>query len=301
MIASPKLVERHIIKGRQPIRVYLQGGLGNQLFQLAAGLDAANRLQVGLLLDCSRLGNPNTALRKYALDPYTLPEHVQVIRNPSGWKALFHKRSVNKMKNVLSRKHFVENDMGFDEAFNSVKPGFTLDGYFQSVRYFESIKAQVISVIDSCSLTQVERELVDNLSLVPFTAIHVRRGDYTNPHVASVHGLAGPKYFSEALAQLETASKLGRKLYFSDSPDMVREEFGLAFGDFAPNNLSEAATLHLMSRATSVIASNSTFSWWAGLVAEHANNGIVIVPKPWFADRTPADLVPQNWRQISRN
>jgi hypothetical protein len=281
--------------------MYLQGGLGNQLFQLAAGLATANRLQVRLILDCSRLGDPNTALRKYALHPFALPDQIDVVHGSSRWNAFFHKRAVNRVKNLLSHTHYLENAGAFDPAFEDVKAGFTLDGYFQSIGYFESVKPQMIELIADCKLSQAESDVVEEYSQEPFTAIHVRRGDYTNPQVAAVHGIAGQNYFRNALSELDLASNTGRKLYFSDSPDFVREEFGLEIRDFAPNNLSEAATLLLMSRANNVIASNSTFSWWAGLAAESSKNGIVIVPKPWFADTTPPHLVPPHWRQIPKN
>lgn len=281
--------------------MYLQGGLGNQLFQLAAGLDVANRLEVRLILDCSRLGDPRTALRTYALNPFALPDYVDVFRGSSGWSAFLHKRSVNRVKNLLTGKHYVENADAFDPAFQDVRPGFTLDGYFQSESYFESVKLQMLELIESCELSDSERQVVEKLSKEAFTAIHVRRGDYTNPQVAAVHGLAGQKYFKSALSEIETASTVVRKLYFTDSPETVREEFGLESKDFAPNNLSEAATLLLMSRADNVIASNSTFSWWAGFSAQSHKNGIVIVPKPWFAAMTPPHLVPSQWRQLKKN
>lgn len=281
--------------------MYLQGGLGNQLFQLAAGLATSQRLQVGLILDCSRLGEPGLALRKYALAPFNLPANVEAHPSKSNWDALVHKRSVNTLKNLVTRNHLVEKGPGFDPAFEAVKPGFTLDGYFQSVRYFESVKASVIEMIRSCQLTEHERERVDALSQKPFNAVHVRRGDYTDPRVAAVHGLAGPKYFQESLSILGSSSSIVRNLYFSDSPGIVQAELGLSPEDFAPNDLSEAATLLLMSRATNVIASNSTFSWWAGLVAEHTSGGAVIVPSPWFAGSTPPDLIPNQWLQITKN
>ena len=281
--------------------MYLQGGLGNQLFQLAAGLSTARRLQVGLILDCSRLGEPGLALRKYALAPFKIPENVVVVENPSRWHVLAQKRLVNKLKNLVTRNHFVEKGPGFDLGFEDVKPGFTLDGYFQSIRYFDSVRPDVIEMIRTCSLSQAEREVIDSLSQQPFHAVPVRRGDYINPQVASVHGLAGPKYFQDSLVHLATSSPIDRNLYFSDSPSIVQAELGLKPEYFAPNDLSEAATLLLMSRATNVIASNSTFSWWAGLVAESSRGGLVIVPSPWFAESTPTDLVPENWLQITRS
>lgn len=281
--------------------MYLQGGLGNQLFQLAAGLEVANRLRVDLVLDCSRLGDPESALRKFALDPFNLPENVRVVRKPSTLEAWSNRRIVNRLKNNFNRRHFIENAEGYDKSIELVKPGFTLDGYFQSTRYFASAKPQVLELIRSCHLNPKELESVEALSREPFIAVHIRRGDYTNPEVAAVHGLAGRAYFKEAIAHLEKSTSLGRILYFSDSPKIVQVELDLMPQDFAPNDLSEVATLLLMSRATHLIASNSTFSWWAGLVCDSTNSGSVIVPKPWFAETTPPDLLPTHWLQIANS
>jgi hypothetical protein len=281
--------------------MYLQGGLGNQLFQLAAGLAISKRLNVDLILDCSRLGNPNNALRRYALEPFPLPTSVRVIRHSNWLQKLLNKRFVNRITNPFSQKHLVEVPGGFDARISQVQPGWTLDGYFQSSLYFQNYKSEIVDLLQSCRIDADETRRINDLAKMPFTAVHVRRGDYTDPAVAAVHGLAGEGYFAAALDCLNSKAPLGRVLYFTDSPSIVVNELGISLKDVVPNDLSETATLVLMSRAKNVIASNSSFSWWAGLMAESRANASVVVPKPWFVNSTPKDLIPSSWVSINKS
>jgi len=267
---------------------------------LAAGLDISKRLNVDLILDCSRLGNPDNALRQYALEPFPLPASVRVIRRSNGVKTLINKRFVNQIVNRIARRHFVELQGGFDPKISQVKPGWTLDGYFQSLLYFQNCKSEIIEILRSCRIEADESRRIDDLAKIAFTAVHVRRGDYTAPAVAAVHGLAGEKYFADALGYLKSKASLGRVLYFTDSPSIVIKELGISLNDIVPNDLSETATLALMSRAQNVIASNSSFSWWAGLMAESIGNASVVVPQPWFINSTPKDLIPSSWVSINK-
>ncbi len=280
--------------------MYLQGGLGNQLFQLAAGLAISNFLGVELILDCSRLGNPKQSLRKYALGPFPLPASVRIILRSNRLQTILNKRFVNQISNRFTRTHFVESPGGFDPKISQVKSGWTLDGYFQSSLYFQNCKSEIIDLLQSCQIETDERRRIDELANIPFTAIHVRRGDYLDPAVAAVHGIAGEGYFADALDYLKSKAPLGRVLYFTDSPSIVMDELGINPKDIVPNDLSETATLVLMSRAQNVIASNSSFSWWAGLMAESIANASVVVPEPWFLSSTPKDLIPSSWVSINK-
>jgi len=68
------------------ITVRLNGGLGNQLFQYAAGLGVANRLGCNLTLDVSRLENPGPGVtpRQFELGFLTkAPNTVRVPEPPA--------------------------------------------------------------------------------------------------------------------------------------------------------------------------------------------------------------------------
>jgi hypothetical protein len=57
------------------VRVFLTGGLGNQLFQLAAGLSALDEICGRVLLD-TKLGKPRTTLGAADVLHFRLPENV---------------------------------------------------------------------------------------------------------------------------------------------------------------------------------------------------------------------------------
>jgi len=64
------------------ITVRLNGGLGNQLFQYAAGLGVANRLACNLLLDVSCLENPGPEVAPLQFELEFLTKTPKIYRVP---------------------------------------------------------------------------------------------------------------------------------------------------------------------------------------------------------------------------
>jgi hypothetical protein len=53
----------------------------------------------------------------------------------------------------------------------------------------------------------------------------------------------------------------------------------------------------LMSRASDLIISNSTFSWWSAYISNKETN--VVAPNKWFRDlEDPKMLIPEHWHQV---
>jgi hypothetical protein len=52
---------------------------------------------------------------------------------------------------------------------------------------------------------------------------------------------------------------------------------------YGPDAVDEWQGLRIMSQASFVITSNSTFSWWGALLAS-INGGVAYIPSPWFAN-----------------
>lgn len=81
------------------------------------------------------------------------------------------------------------------------KPPFILDGYWQSYKYFESIKLDLQKLfLKPKGLNKANREMLKKISHTRSVCVHIRRGDYvSNPHANSFHGVLTPNYYKNAL------------------------------------------------------------------------------------------------------
>jgi hypothetical protein len=91
---------------------------------------------------------------------------------------------------------------------------------------------------------------------------------------------------------------------FTDSPQTVRDEFknfGIKTRVIEPPLGSDPIeSMVLMSNASKIAISNSTFSWWAAKLAPPTTS--VYAPSKWFEHRTdPRDLIPTSWKRVDSN
>ena len=122
----------------------LKGGIGNQLFQYAAGRALSAQHGVMLKLDISAFDND--PLRVYALKDFSItapiasPHDISVI---TGTKYLKFLRAalnaVEKRKPYYRRCIYNEQHFHFDKNFFNAPDKVYLSGYWQSELYFQNI------------------------------------------------------------------------------------------------------------------------------------------------------------------
>jgi glycosyl transferase family 11 len=302
------------------ITVSLIGGLGNQMFQYAAGKALAERHRVPLALDIS--GFRDYPLRAFLLDRLRVPEATSIVpaepRKPNQknfararWKAridrVFGKAGLPKLGQ--SPNEYREPHFHYDPVFECLGPQTAIFGYFQSERYFSSIAdslrdwfspRQPLSEGATAALAQIQ------LSRLP-VSVHVRRGDYLNPSTMEVHGILGSPYYRAAIDRIESA--LGSKVdYFVFSDDAAAAEQVLDFLPTSRFNHVRGDPKHpwedmtLMSRCRHHVIANSSFSWW-GAWLNSSPEKVVIAPRAWFTQtglrlRDTCDLYPPDWVQL---
>ncbi|HLH52263.1 MAG TPA: glycosyltransferase [Verrucomicrobiae bacterium] len=278
--------------------VKLQGGLGNQMFQYAAGLALARRLSAQLKLDLSflldRSPRPNFTYRDFCLDIFQLPSGCELLRNPGA---------------VARLPKFVEQQFNFDPRFETLNGDIYLDGYWQSARFFESIKPEIRSIFSSFAhpLTSEQQALAEQIESCQSVCLNVRRGDYvSNPVANAWHGVCQPSYFREAVAWIQKRKPDAKFFVFSDdvewcsSADLVgNAPVTYVSHEFAGEKFG--AYLNLMTRCRHFILPNSSFGWWAAFLG-NASDKIVVVPEPWFDDPTndTSDLLPEGWVRLPK-
>ncbi len=276
------------------ITVRLCGGLGNQMFQYAAGRALSLRLEQPLFLDLNWFSElSEDTPRPFELSRYQI---IAAWGRPGLWERL-------RCRITGSTHIFAERDLQFDQSFHSLTDPVSLRGYFQSERYFSDIRETLLAEFVpreplSEEYALLEKEMSSRASL----ALHVRRGDYAhNPTTRAFHGLLGGAYYEKAVDFVATKVSVEDIYIFSDDMPWVQEN--LRF-DRPVRNVSTGSAvhdMHLMSSCKHQIIANSSFSWWGAWLNRNPQK-IVIAPKRWFAnekvEQQTGDLIPEGWVRI---
>jgi len=286
----------------------LEGGLGNQLFQYAAGRRLADARNTALELDVSGLDDPTVRTpRSYELGAFAIraelasPGEIDAIATRGGSAV---SRLLGCRARTRSRRAASERTFRFDPEVLALPDGVYLRGYWQSERYFEDASDRIRQDLRfRAPATGGNAEILKEIAEQRSVSLHVRRGDYlTDPAVLAMHGVCSLDYYHRAVDYIRRNVPDPTFYLFSDDPGWVRENLDLRDrvrlldhnGVDAP-----AEDLRLMSRCAHHIVANSTFSWWGAWLNPDPHK-IVIAPERWFADESidTSDLLPASWVKL---
>jgi hypothetical protein len=291
------------------IAVRLEGGLGNQLFQHAAGRALALRHGTGVLWDMDALLRPPAGVtpRHFELDRFRVQGGLARAGQVRGMRWL---RRLGPAAALLSpwRAHR-ESSGGYDPDFTRLGDASYLVGYWQSFRYFESCAAQLSTEFEPAQAMSAASELVlSDIRRRESVAVHVRRGDYVSrASAATYHGVLEPAYYRAALSRLAERHKALAVQVFSDDPDWCRQHLALPFSEvnFVSHNQGEDAwqDLVLMAACRHHVIANSSFSWWGAWLADQRqqfHDRQVFAPAQWFTATpiAPTDRFPAHWQVL---
>lgn len=310
-------------RNKTVLTVELMGGLGNQLFQVAA------LISTGLSV------SPTFSL--------ALPDVSGVCCNRSTyWHSVFGKlrplllsglqTSATTKESNMSRpaagKCLVEQVKGFDPydddcsdatsydaSWASTLPSRTscgtvkLYGYFQHPAFFEKHlpllrEAFWDEVSATKARTQINAALPGAAHSRPMVAVHYRLGDYDH------NGwVLDSDYYDAALAQVlhRLAPSQPSCLIFSDEPKRAwaRAELLQGCAEKVLVNVTDVATsFHMMSLAQAIVTADSTFSYWAALLGNKKD--VVVTPslqgkkkECWsYLQRAPSLSADTSWIQV---
>ncbi len=282
----------------------INGGLGNQMFQYAAGRALALRHGVDLAVDM-RVFDDATQFG-FGLNHFG---HAAKQGVPSD---LPPERRQNRLRYLIWRglglkPHlFRENGLSYNEGFDTLGDGVYLKGYWQSDRYFKAVEENIRTDFRIVTPPSPENAvLLSELAQLPAISLHIRRGDYVNnAHTNATHGTCTLDYYAAAVELI--AGKMAEKpviFTFSDDPAWVRENLILPYEmRMMEHNDSDHnyEDLRLMSACRHHIIANSSFSWW-GAWLNPSPDKIVVSPDTWFANpkMVNQDIWPEGWIKLA--
>lgn len=289
------------------IIVKLMGGLGNQMFQYAAGRHLAYTHNTVLKLDPSFFNAPgNHTPRQYALDIFELKgvfaseDEINSFKNaPTGRYSRFLQR---KFPSFFRHAYISESGHAYHNKFVHYPADSYLEGFWQSEKYFLPIADTIRSDFRfRIPLTGLNKTLSDKIQQQQSVSLHIRRGDYvTNNEAAQYHGICSIDYYHNSVEYLHSKYSSLHLFIFSDDIDWVKANlhFDLPV-DYINWNTGNNSyiDMQLMSLCKHNIIANSSFSWWAAWLNTNAGK-VVIAPDNWFTDKAVTgwkDIYAQNW------
>lgn len=257
--------------------VRLAGGLGNQLFQLAAGKQLSLKTGKPLGLFTAHLANYNRQQAFRLQELIAEPLHVG---QPNWVTALMLKFRINKIipalfPSIIDNRSFLKVNK---------QSNFLLDDYFQITALMPDGINWLLHQISQAALTNskvqaVFNQILKHNTLAQMVAVHIRRADYLLPANRKIFCYLENTYYSNALQQLPT--DVGTLVVFSEEEpeqmDIFNNKQLIKIKQFG---LTDTEEFLLLSLFKNYIIANSTFSFWAALAAGE-NNTCKIGPKNW--------------------
>lgn len=258
--------------------VPLRGGLGNQLFGLAYGLNLEKKGEKVVY----------SFVNQYERFPELkafLSTRKLIYVGDRGWKYLLQ---IGKSAHSL-RKHFIIEDSINNQPFSPSKV-FVHWGYWQDRKYVDQVADEIRSIL------KVPQANTTNKSISQ-AVLHVRRGDYvTNLGAAAKHGVLDSEYFIRATEMLRETG-FGTFRIISDDPAWVSIHLVPRInGSFVSlKKQSSFEDLQHLINAEAIVLSNSTFSWWGAFLGGTLRP--TIAPGKWFVDGSPSpNLYYPDWK-----
>lgn len=266
----------------------LFGELGNQLFQYAF-LFALSRQGGKARLETSSYEHDDKRVCELHHFRVSLP----IEGGPPPWA--FRKSRIPACLRSLfaapKYPHFREEKRhGFDPGLAAPPRRHTyFKGYFQTEQYFLHCREQLCREFRlKTPLTPENARILEDIRSCCSISLHIRRTDYlSNPY------LSPPplEYYLRSMAEMEGRLRAAgapqeslRYFIFSDDIEWARQNLRPAL-PHVHVDINDGGTgyfdLELMRNCRHHIIANSTFSWWAAWLNEHAEK-IVIAPRIWF-------------------
>jgi hypothetical protein len=273
------------------------GGLAGQMFQYALGRHLALKNNDKLYLDLSWYERENNSgfVRDFALSQLDSSWNTLTEKHFLCWKIKV--RSKTKNFNIFNFQYIKEADFSkFDPQVLNLEGNVILDGYWNSHKYFESIREILLNELRPKEAPdERNRRCLEKVENVNAVSVHFRRGDYA---LNSFHGMLDKEYYTKAIETISEKISNPYLFIFSDEPEWVLANMTFQHPyeivDFNRDR-KNYWDIELMRNCKHNIIANSGFSWWGAWLNTHENK-LVIAPKKWVNIGKPEfDNIPPNW------
>lgn len=271
----------------------IRGGLGNQIFILAAAYVTSKIKDCPLYILNSKWKNPHSTIN-----------YMDTLFKNFGDKniqSLMINRGCNtSICNFLKQNKYKHCSQDNNTAF---KPpllkfnGLLMDGFFQNYKFIKPYQNEIRDLLIKGLDSNIEN-IKSRFDTEKSAFIHIRRGDYLS--IPNLFGIPTMKYYKTCVEQIlknKSIQKifiLSNDLNFVDSKEYFKNPI---FKIVDIKNELNALALMSLCKEGAIIA-NSTFSWWGAFLGAHEIASPVYVPKCWTYGRDTTELCPSEWIKV---
>jgi len=237
------------------LSITIQGGLGNQLFEISAVIGLALKHDLQYCIP-TKVINPH-----YPLSP--------------GQSIYFFPGIKYCNEKLVDPSVYNEPFFHYQEIPVKQNENLILSGYFQSFKYLNGYKEQILKALG-----------FDNIVTIPdVCSLHYRSTDYKNH--PDVHPIISREYIGVAIGNMWFKGYKKFLIFSDDIPEIkeVIESFYWAKDiEFEySEGKSALEDLRLMASCSSNITANSTLSLWGAYINPNPDK-VIISPLAWFGE-----------------
>lgn len=302
------------------IHVAFEGGLGNQMFQYAAGRYLEKKFHDNVVIDSSKYQCEAIEFRNYELNDFNVKKDWGTVRIQESrfkrfgslyfvylvWTGLYLKINKERYNSGRSLKftklyQFLTNRIGFYRMHFSETPCFykswTKRKYIRGMWFYPQI---VLSLGEELKkeltvktpISDKNQEFLDSINSTNSVAVHIRRGDYVKLGMV----VCDIAYYQRCMEKMSKIVDSPVFFVFSDDIDWVKENLSTDGYTviFVNNNNGATDDMRLVYSCKHFIMSNSTFSWWGAYLGS-AEDKKVIVPEIWAKGAKRSNLILDSW------
>ena len=274
----------------------LMGGLGNVLFIVATCFALSKKYKV--------------KLRFYSNENMWRDSKRRMIH----LYKMFEKFDIDRVYNRKSGITFRESHFFYDSITLDRRIHNCIYGYFQSYKYFDAYKSELINMLHNPYQNAIRDDLEkyylnesqesQESQAFEFVSIHVRRTDYLA--LSDIHLNLSMAYYEEAMSHFSKEKSIF--LIFSDDVAFIQKEplFQNLVNKHIITNQDDEYCFWLMTACHHNIIANSSYSWWSSYINSNPNK-LVIYPSKWFGPKGPVykicDIIPEtkNYKMVFVN
>lgn len=292
------------------IKIHVNGGLGNQLFQLSLAILLIDK---GYRVKFTK--NPHKLF--YLLNNYNNLESILKINSFNNFITFNIKKLITKIKKshlsklrllfpksnpklpndhefrfeisnllsknndseiILTEKDFIDNLGHWKIAELNLNQNYILDGFWQ--RY--EIVSQTLDSIRSLYKNKLFDKVFKKYNLYfeenyieNSVCVHIRGGDYVNNPFFDI---LNSNYYSNAIKYFNLQLKSVKfYIFFDDFEQLIKmiPKFPIRYVLMSKISKTDVEDFILMTKFRYYIISNSTFAWWASILSKEDNKRII--------------------------